>query len=85
MSKSPNDDSDHEGSLLRGAEPFVSDILTDQFSDAGIDVRFFTEATQVQRPDGMDQGLGKVKGGTVSIRTSEGEGTAHARLAARAG
>ena len=62
-----------EGALLRGAEPFVSDILTDHFSDASIDVRFFTEATQVQRPDGMDQGLGKVKGGTVSIRTSEGE------------
>ncbi|MDN5838235.1 MAG: NAD(P)/FAD-dependent oxidoreductase [Yaniella sp.] len=62
-----------EGSLMSNAEPFVSDILTDQFSDAGIDVRFFTEATQVQRPDGMDPGLGKVKGGTVSIRTSEGE------------
>src|SRR5699024_1695056 len=62
-----------EGALLRGAEPFVSDILTDQFSDAGIDVRFFTEATQVQRPDGMHQGLGKDKGGAVTIRTSEGE------------
>lgn len=62
-----------EGSLMSSAEPFVSDILTDQFSDAGIDVRFYTEATQVQRLDGMDQRLGKVKGGPVSIRTSEGE------------
>lgn len=62
-----------EGSLMSGTEPFVSDILSDQFSDAGIDVRFFTEATQVQRPEGMDQGLGKVKGGPVSVRTSEGE------------
>src|SRR5699024_9058438 len=62
-----------EGSLMRGTEPFVSVVLTDQFSDAGIDGRFFTEATQVQRPDGMDPGLGKVKGGPVSIQTSEGE------------
>src|SRR5699024_2889695 len=62
-----------EGSLMRGTEPFCSDILTYHFSVAGIDVRFLTEATQVPRPDGMNPCLGKVNGGHVSIHTSEGE------------
>src|SRR5699024_7481858 len=62
-----------EGSLMSNAEPFVSGILAEHFSAAGIADRFFTQATQVQRPGGMDPGLGKVKGGPVSIQASEGE------------
>src|SRR5699024_10494953 len=40
---------------------------------AGVEIRFHTETTQAYRPDGMDQGLGKRKGGPISIRTNQGE------------
>lgn len=62
-----------EGTLLTGFEPLASDLLTEQLEKAGVDIQFFTEATQVHRPDGMDQGLGKQKGGPINIRTNQGE------------
>ena len=62
-----------DGTLLTGFEPLVSDLLTDQLEESGIDIQFFTEATQVQRPAGMDQGLGKQKGGPITIRTNHGQ------------
>ena len=62
-----------QGTLLTGFEPLVSDLLTNQLEKAGVEVRSFTEATQVRRPDGMDQGLGKQKGGPISVQTNDGE------------
>lgn len=62
-----------EGSLISGAEPFVSDILSEQFEDLGIEVRFFTEAQHIQRPEGVEHGLGKIKGGPVTLRILDGE------------
>ena len=61
-----------EGSLLNGFEPFVSDILAEQLEQAGVDIQFYTEAAQARRPDGMDQGLGMIKGGPITVRTESG-------------
>lgn len=61
------------GTLLSGFEPMVSDLLSDQLEAAGIEIQFFTEATEVRRPDGMDSGLGKPKGGPIAIRTTGGD------------
>lgn len=61
------------GELLAGFEPFVSDLLAEQLTQAGVDIHFFTEATQVRRPDGMDMGLGEVKGGPITVRTNTAE------------
>lgn len=62
-----------EGSLLTGFEPLVSDLLADQLEDSGVSIEFFTEAAEVRRPAGMDQGVGKPKGGPITIRTKDGE------------
>src|SRR5699024_10312366 len=51
-----------EGTLLTGLEPFAADILAEQLEYVGVDIQFFTEAAEVRRPDGLDLGLGKVKG-----------------------
>ncbi|NWN88789.1 MAG: NAD(P)/FAD-dependent oxidoreductase [Micrococcaceae bacterium] len=59
-----------EGSLLTGFEPFVSDILTEQLEQSGVDIQFYTEAVQARRPEGMDQGLGMIKGGPITVRTA---------------
>lgn len=61
------------GTLLGGFEPMASELLADQLEAAGVDIRFHTETTQVYRPEGMDQGLGKRKGGPISVRTNLGE------------
>ena len=61
------------GTLLSGFEPMASELLADQLEAAGVEIRFHTETTQAYRPDGMDQGLGKRKGGPISIRTNQGE------------
>src|SRR5699024_5301542 len=62
-----------EGLLLGKFEPFVSDMIADQLTEAGIDLQFFTEATEVRRPDGMDHGVGEIKGGPVTLRTKAGD------------
>ena len=62
-----------EGLLLSNFEPLVSDMIADLLTAAGVDIQFFTEAAQVRRPDGMDHGVGEIKGGPVSIRTKAGE------------
>lgn len=62
-----------EGTLLTGMEPMASDVLSDQLEASGVDIQFFTEATQVRRPEGMDQGLGQQKGGPITVRTTGGE------------
>ena len=52
-----------DGTLLTGFEPLVSDLLTDQLEESGIDIQFFTEeATQVQRPAGDGPRFGQTKG-----------------------
>ncbi|HIW47380.1 MAG TPA: NAD(P)/FAD-dependent oxidoreductase [Candidatus Yaniella excrementigallinarum] len=60
-----------EGTLLTGLEPFAADILAEQLEYVGVDIQFFTEAAEVRRPDGLDLGLGKVKGGPVTVRTKD--------------
>lgn len=62
-----------EGLLLGKFEPFVSDMIADQLTEAGIDIQFFTEAAEVRRPDGMDHGVGEIKGGPVALRTKAGD------------
>lgn len=57
------------GLLLSGMEPFVSDLLADQLTEAGVDIQFYTEAAEVRRPDGMDHGRGEIKGGPLTVRT----------------
>lgn len=61
------------GMLLGGMEPFVSDLLADQLTAAGVDIQFFTEAVEVRRPDGMDHGRGELKGGPLTVRTNTAE------------
>ena len=62
-----------DGVVLNKFEPFVSDMIADQLTEAGIDIQFFTQAAEVRRPDGMDHGIGEIKGGPVTIRTKAGE------------
>lgn len=59
--------------LLEGREPFVSDLVTAGLEAAGVDIQCFTEATSVRRDDGLESGLGLIKGGPVTVRTSESE------------
>lgn len=59
--------------VLADAEPFVSDLVTAGLESAGVTVHTFTEVTSVRRPGGIDPGLGRVKGGAVTVRTSESE------------
>jgi len=61
------------GQLLSGFEPFVSDALEESLTEAGAEIHFFTEATEARRPDGMDQGVGRIKGGIISVRTNTAE------------
>lgn len=61
------------GELLAGYEPFVSDLLAEALTEAGVDIRFHTEATQVHRPDGLETGLGEINGGIITVRTNTAE------------
>lgn len=63
-----------DGSLLAGFEPFVSEIMTDQLTELGVSIEFFTEVNQVSRPEGVEHGLGLIKGGQLSVWTNT---TAH--------
>ncbi|WFP16503.1 dihydrolipoyl dehydrogenase family protein [Citricoccus muralis] len=59
--------------VLGDAEPFVADLVTAGLEAAGVTIHTFTEVTSVRRPAGIDPGLGRVKGGAVTVRTSESE------------
>ncbi|WP_277212448.1 dihydrolipoyl dehydrogenase family protein [Isoptericola croceus] len=52
--------------LLGGAERFAGDAVADTLREAGVDVRFGTEATEVSRPE---------VGGPVTVTVQDGRGT----------
>lgn len=59
--------------LLKGAEGFAGELVTEGLREAGVDVRFGTEAQSVSRPGARATGLGRVHGGTVTLTLGDGE------------
>ncbi|MEU0564402.1 NAD(P)/FAD-dependent oxidoreductase [Nonomuraea sp. NPDC005983] len=51
------------GTLLGRMEPFVSELIAESFAASGIDVRFHTDVTAVERPE---------PGGKVTVRLPDG-------------
>lgn len=61
--------------LLSGFEPFAGQIVADSLRAAGVDVRLGVDVTDAQRQDPRDGGTGRVHGGRVTLKTSEGDVT----------
>jgi dihydrolipoamide dehydrogenase len=61
-----------EPSLLAQHEPFVGQLLAEQFKDRGIDVRVGTGVDSVHRPAPQDSGVGRIHGSPANV-TAGGE------------
>ncbi len=56
-----------EPSLLAHQEPFVGELMAEQFSQRGIRVLVGTGVDSVRRPDVRDTGVGRIHGGPATI------------------
>ncbi|WP_433731268.1 dihydrolipoyl dehydrogenase family protein [Nocardia sp. CA-129566] len=59
--------------LLGNAEPFARERVAAALSDAGVQIRFGTQPTRVERAEAKDTGEGWIHGGTVTVRIGETE------------
>jgi dihydrolipoamide dehydrogenase len=55
-------------SLLSGQEPFVGQLIADEFGRRGVDIALDTELESVTRPGVSDSGVGKLHGGAATVR-----------------
>lgn len=53
--------------LLARQEPFVSELIADEFADRGITIRVGTELESVERSGAQDTGVGRIHGGPATI------------------
>ncbi|NYF98345.1 FAD-dependent oxidoreductase [Janibacter cremeus] len=58
--------------LLAGQEPFVGELVADSLRTKGVEVRLSTEATEIDRPQAEDTGVGRIHGGPVTLTTADG-------------
>jgi dihydrolipoamide dehydrogenase len=58
--------------LLGRTEPFAGEIVADQLTKAGVDVRLGTRVERVERSAPEDTGEGRVHGGEVRVTLSDG-------------
>lgn len=58
--------------LLQRMEPFVGEVVTDSLRAKGVDVRLSTEASECERAEAQDTGIGRVHGGPVRLTTGSG-------------
>ncbi len=56
-----------EPSLLATQEPFVGELMADQFGKLGITVLVDTKVESVERPEVIDTGIGWIHGGPASV------------------
>jgi dihydrolipoamide dehydrogenase len=56
--------------LLAQLEPFAGEMLAERFAQIGVDVRLATELESVSRPAVDDTGVGRIHGGTATIRAA---------------
>jgi pyruvate/2-oxoglutarate dehydrogenase complex dihydrolipoamide dehydrogenase (E3) component len=57
-------------SLLPKAEPFVGERVADALRERGVDIRFGTEISSVERPDIVDSRYGHIHGGSARVTLS---------------
>jgi pyruvate/2-oxoglutarate dehydrogenase complex dihydrolipoamide dehydrogenase (E3) component len=57
--------------LLGKSEPFARERVAAALSDAGVQIRFGTQPTRVERADAKDTGEGWIHGGTLTIQVGE--------------
>jgi dihydrolipoamide dehydrogenase len=58
--------------LLGRTEPFAGELLAEQFTKSGVDVRLETRVQRVERAAARDTGEGHVHGGEVRVTLSDG-------------
>jgi pyruvate/2-oxoglutarate dehydrogenase complex dihydrolipoamide dehydrogenase (E3) component len=61
-----------EDRLLTNSEDFAGELVAEQFTASGVDLRFGVTTTQVNRMDPVDSGVGHIHGGKVFLTLDDG-------------